>query len=200
MLVELDDARLQSADPPDAPPIEVMHHVRNGARGRPKIEIDANFLREAGQLRGNAELARFLGCSARTVRRHMLREGLQTPGEPVYSITSLADGTQITEHRPRQARRQPLSDEELDRHMQQVLQDYPNFGRSMLAGHFQALGLNVTRIRLIESYLRVHGSPAVFGDRTIHRREYRVAGANSLWHHDGQHGSSEQFCMNENFR
>lgn len=46
------------------------------------------------------------------------------------------------------------------------------------------------RERIIESYLRVYGTPGVFGDRAIHRRVYTVAGANSLWHHDGQHGMS----------
>ncbi|THH13742.1 hypothetical protein EUX98_g9686, partial [Antrodiella citrinella] len=51
-----------------------------------------------------------------------------------------------------------------------------------------AAGHHVPRERLTLSYARVHGTPGIFGARTIHRRQYNVAGANSLWHHDGQHG------------
>jgi hypothetical protein len=59
----------------------------------------------------------------------------------------------------------------------------------MLKGHLKADGYRVPRARIAASYLRVHGSPGSFGARFIHRTPYNVAGANSLWHHDGQHGS-----------
>lgn len=72
--------------------------------------------------------------------------------------------------------------------MGEILEVFPNFGRRMLAGCLHTMGHNVPRDRITASYLRVHGAPALFGDRSIERREYFVAGANSLWHHDGQHG------------
>ncbi|KAF7350246.1 hypothetical protein MVEN_01328100 [Mycena venus] len=59
-----------------------------------------------------------------------------------------------------------LTDEELDSILTSILEMFPNFGRKMLKGR-----------------LRGHS-----GARFIHRTPYNVAGANSLWHHDGQHG------------
>ena len=58
----------------------------------------------------------------------------------------------------------------------------------MLFGRLKAAGYHVPVERIAASYLRVHGAPGSFGGRAVHRRAYHVAGANSLWHHDGQHG------------
>jgi hypothetical protein len=77
---------------------------------------------------------------------------------------------------------------ELDRILSAVLDIFPTFCRRMLSGHLKAAGHHVPRERIAASYVRVHGSPGIFGDRSIHRKVYRVAGANSLAHHDGQHG------------
>ena len=46
----------------------------------------------------------------------------------------------------------------------------------------------VSEARVRDSLERVSGVPGTFGGRRVHRRRYQVAGANSLWHHDGQHG------------
>lgn len=58
----------------------------------------------------------------------------------------------------------------------------------MIRGRLKAAGFNVPMDRIAGAYLRVHGAPGIFGGRAIHRRVYSVPGANSLWHHDGQHG------------
>ena len=58
----------------------------------------------------------------------------------------------------------------------------------MIFGRLKAAGHHVPVERIAASYLRVRGTPGSFSGRTIHRRVYKVAGANSLWHHDGQHG------------
>ncbi|KAJ7796811.1 hypothetical protein B0H14DRAFT_2390310, partial [Mycena olivaceomarginata] len=63
-------------------------------------------------------------------------------------------------------------------------------GRSMISGRLKAAGHRVPRDRIAACYLRIHGTPGHFGAHFIHRTPYHVAGANSLWHHDGQHGWS----------
>lgn len=82
-----------------------------------------------------------------------------------------------------------ITDQELDGLLVSILQSFPTYGRRMIAGHlttFDHYRVHGERIRA--SYRRVHGTPGVFGGRRIHRRRYKVPGANSLWHHDGQHG------------
>ena len=81
------------------------------------------------------------------------------------------------------------STDQLDAIIAAKLEIFPQFGRSMLYGSLKADGHKVSMERIRESYLRVHGAPGVFGTRVIHRKVYSVAGANSLWHHDGQHGT-----------
>jgi hypothetical protein len=77
---------------------------------------------------------------------------------------------------------------------------FPAYGRRMLSGHLRALGHKVPDPRLRDSYLRVHGIPATFGDCAIHRQKYSVPGANSLWHHDGQHGMYHCFIYIPTFQ
>lgn len=44
---------------------------------------------------------------------------------------------------------------------------------------------------IFRSYAHVHGTPGAFSHQTIHHKVYSVPGANSLWHHYGQHGQSQ---------
>ncbi|KAF9050909.1 hypothetical protein BDP27DRAFT_668555 [Rhodocollybia butyracea] len=81
-----------------------------------------------------------------------------------------------------------LSDDELDAVIGHILEVFPAFGRRMIAGHLRHLGHSVPRARIRLSYERVTGSPAFLTARPIERWRYHVAGPNSLWHHDGQHG------------
>ena len=81
-----------------------------------------------------------------------------------------------------------LQDEQLDTLIADILQVFPLFGSHMIMGRLKAAGHHIPRARIIEAYARVHGRTGRFGDRSIHRRKYKVAGSNSLWHHDGQHG------------
>lgn len=60
----------------------------------------------------------------------------------------------------------------------------------MIYGHLHSNGHRVPRERIAAAYIRVHGTPGTFAGRRIHRKVYNVAGPNSLWHHDGQHGKS----------
>ncbi len=114
-------------------------------------------------------------------------------GDPVYTHEAPAgeDG-ELRRHFHGRGRppTSTLTDEQLDVLLSQCLQDFPKFGRRKIAGYLRDRGHHVPDRRLRESYVRVHGAPAIFGDRNIHRKRYHVAGANSLWHHDGQHGES----------
>ena len=189
MVSELDAACHRSSDPPDRPAAPVTARMRTGKRGRPKVHIEPTFLREALTLRGPTGIAPVLGCSSRTVRRRALEHGLAAPAPPVFETTTLPDGeTARTYNVPRVPEPPETSDEELDRLLLDALAVFPTFGRSMLKGYLAARGISVSRSRLRAAYIRVHGAPIAWGNREIYRRGYHVAGANSLWHHDGQHG------------
>lgn len=188
MLAALDEASSMSSDPPETGQLVVATRVRTGRRGRPKIHIDRTFLAEALTLRNPGRLAPTFNCGARSVRRRALEYGLVAPGEPVYVQEQQPDGTVSRNYVSSRAATTQLSDQQLDALLASILEIFPNFGRNMIFGSLKDRGHHVPHERIRHSFLRVHGSPAVFGDRFIHRKTYHVAGANSLWHHDGQHG------------
>ncbi|KAJ6507597.1 hypothetical protein DFH09DRAFT_1315801 [Mycena vulgaris] len=57
MVSVLDLACHESMDPPDAAPLVVARRVRTGRRGRPRTEIDSQFLSAALELRGPIGIA-----------------------------------------------------------------------------------------------------------------------------------------------
>jgi hypothetical protein len=188
MLDALDRAHHQSRDPPDGPPIEVSERI-SGIRGRPKVEIDPEFLSVALDLRGPSRLSHIFKCSARTVRRRALEHGLVQPGPPVYvDYEDPESGGTFRFYTSSTATVSDLSDHDLDVLMQHILTIFPHFGRQMIIGHLRHLGHRIPQARVRASYIRVHGSPPAFGSTPIQRRVYNVAGPNSLAHHDGQHG------------
>lgn len=69
MLEALQNATTQSEDVPSGPAISVTHLIRNGQRGRPRIEIDHDFLALGLDLRGPTGLAPVAGVASRTIRR-----------------------------------------------------------------------------------------------------------------------------------
>lgn len=192
MLGHLSAASSRLSDPiPFGHTIQPVQVVRNGQRGRPRIEIDRAWLEEALTLRNPSGVARELdGVGARSIRRRSLEYGLRSPGDPVYTIIEDLDGNQIRYYTPQNPsqRTSNLSQEQLDAMLVDILISFPEFGRNMAEGDFRAQGYHISRSELRESYQRVQGGPAILGRRRIRRREYHVAGPNSLWHHDGQHG------------
>jgi hypothetical protein len=196
MVNALDQACHQSSDPPDGPMLIVSHTTKSRRRGRPRIEIDPAFLSQALDLRGPSHISSVLHCSSRTVRRRALEGGLVSPGHPVYLDHILPDGTTGRVYTSSTRPVSTLTDDQLDQLVTSILEIFPRFGRRMLTGRLKDSGHHVPRDRLTASYLRVHGSPGSFGDRSIHRKVYHVAGANSLWHHDGQHGEQSLIGAN----
>ena len=167
MVQALDDAKLQSLDPPivSLPPPSYLKHTPGPSR--PRIEIEPEVLQAALALGSKTTLANTLGCSARTVSRRQ---------------QELEDAGMILTHRTR------ISDEELDTMIREILHRFPNFGRSMVMGKLSADNHYVPEHRVRASIERVRGAPSrFFGSRQIHRRKYYVPAVNSLWHHDGQH-------------
>lgn len=191
MISRLDEASVtSSAELPHVPPSRFpLPAAPSGLPGRPRKHIDRQFLQQASQLRSPKHLAAIFGCSARTVRRRMLDLGLSQPGSPVFVQVLQPDGSVNIIHSPNPFKPTNLTDAELDHVVGGILETFPHFGRQMIMGNLTYQGHSVTRERVRQSYVRVHGVPAAFGRRRLHRRTYKVAGPNALWHHDGQHGA-----------
>jgi hypothetical protein len=188
MVEELDDAHYQSLDALEVPKLTASWLVKTGQPGRPRKEVDLELLQGALPHRPLTKTASTFSCSSRTLTRRLQDAGLKEVGQPVYVVVEDPDGNMVKEYRSTGPRMTEITDDELDHIVSEILQDFPNFGRSMIAGALKALGIRVSSERQRESRLRVHGAPGVFGVRRLERRRYKVPGANSLWHHDGQHG------------
>ena len=190
MLDDLDFAAHQSADPPQVTRPPVIQAVHTGRPGRPRYEIDPEWLEFALDLRSTTGVAQALGVSARTVHRNALDLHLATPGAPPFQTVVSSAGESQYVHTTTTPPVSTFSDEQLDIAVTAILTVFPDIGRSMLSGCLKAQGQRVPMERIQASYDRVHGSPALFGDRRIVRKEYKVAGPLSLAHMDGQHGMS----------
>ncbi|KAJ7892446.1 hypothetical protein B0H13DRAFT_2234788 [Mycena leptocephala] len=83
-----------------------------------------------------------------------------------------------------------ISDDDLDMLILRLRTHYHRAGLSMLNGMLRRLGHRVPIERIRQSLLRIDPVRRIFERIRIRRREYRVLGPNSLWHHDGQHGRS----------
>lgn len=176
-------------------PIEYLAQPqRTGRRGRPRIEINQEFLQLTLENGGTARLARSnIAASASTIRRRAVRYGIRPPGLPVAQRIQDIDGSIRTVYSGRQPQQIQLDQNQLDQLVHDALTLFPNFGRKMLLAYVKSMGYRVTRKEIVASYLRVNGPPARFGHPRIERRVYKVAGPNSLWHHDGHHSKSQVY-------
>lgn len=191
MIRLLEDACSQSMDPLDDDQISVITLQRTGKPGRPRIQIDRSFLDQAMALRGPHTIGPLLKCHPRTVRRRALEYQMVEPGDPVKKVVVNPDGHLQTVWTSTTPAMSTFTDEELDRAMGEILQMFPFFGRRMIAGALLGMGHRVSEGRIRESYIRVWGAPSAFGTRPIVRKVYWVPGVNSLWHHDGNHGTCQ---------
>lgn len=163
----------------------VLTRVKSTGRGRPFIEIDDSFLRAVSGSAPDTQVARQLGCSARTVRRRRLQLGLAEQGNPVF--VSDEDGNRIRQADSRA--RVHLTPEDLDAHVSQSLRRFPNFGRRMLLSHIRVTNpaYFVSEIDIRRSIVRIEAAPRAFGSRRIQRRAYHSKGPMAMLHNDGQH-------------
>lgn len=188
---QLTIAASRSKDIPDQEPETVTTKVvHNGQAGRPTIDIPFTKLQALSKGRITMEeVAAYFGCSARTVRRRMVQYGLAEAGPPVYEDQEIDGTIQRVYRRGESTRLSNISDHELDQLVSRIHAQFPSFGRRMIDGYLLQLDHRIPRSRLLASYARAVG-PALqqFSNRRLVRRTYNVAGPNSLWHHDGQHG------------
>jgi hypothetical protein len=190
MIQALATAAVQSEDLPHGPAVQVTYQEPTGHRGRPRIEIDYDFLAYGLELRGPTGLAPVAEVSSRTIRRRALEYGLVEPAAPVYTET-IDEATGDVIRMYTSSTTGPVStiaDDDLDQLMHLILEIFPTFGRRMIAGNLRGLGHRVPTSRIRDSYYRVHGPPVSYSNTATGRQPYRVAGPNSLAHHDGQHG------------
>jgi hypothetical protein len=192
MVQELDESHHQSLDALLVPKITTSWTVKTGRPGRPRKEVDVEVLQGALTHWPLTKTAPTFECSARTLTRRLQDAGLKEVGPPVYVEVEDADGIISKQYTSTGPRMTEITDEELDGVVSEILQDFPNFGQSMIAGSLSAMGIRVPSARQRESRLRVHGAPGVFSVRRLERRRYKVPGANSFWHHDGQHGAPQK--------
>ncbi|KAJ7633530.1 hypothetical protein DFH06DRAFT_1272399 [Mycena polygramma] len=159
-----------------------------------------DFLWWAYSQRSTASIARFLGVSRNTVRTALLDYGIATPQSNPFPANSSHDSPPTSDdadsdsdnddddllnpelpipaHLPPAVESERISDDDLD---SLILR---------LRSHFRrADGHRVPRERVRQSLLRIDPVRRIFERIRIRRRVYSVPGPNSLWHHDGQHGT-----------
>lgn len=142
------------------------HQACNRRRGRPSLGIPESALSSLlEQEFTQVEIAKILGCSAKTVHRLIVKFGLS---KFVQYAT--------------------VTDSELDDLVKDFVTNFPTAGQKTLAGHLSTIGYRIQRYRIRDSLYRVDPwGVEQRRRRLLHRRKYRVAGPNSLWHVDGNH-------------
>jgi hypothetical protein len=192
---------------------EVIRQVHHGGRGRPSYEIDPDFLAWAHTQRSTSAIARFLNVGRSTVRQQLLCLGLaerqhdpfrepDLEGEADELLNPQPGGTD-PESEPSHNTSSSISDmgdPALDDLVLRLRSHYRRAGVTMLHGMLLCLGHRVPRSRIQESLWRIDPLHRVFQRIRIRRRTYTVPGPNSLWHHDGQHGTYiwSNFCFETN--
>lgn len=81
-----------------------------------------------------------------------------------------------------------ITDDDLQREVQEIKLHQPNAGLSFLTGHLRSKGIFVQRRRVLDMLHKV--DPEGVADRlcsVIQRRVYSVPGPNFIWHLDGHH-------------
>jgi len=81
-----------------------------------------------------------------------------------------------------------ISDTELDKHVEEIANEFPRCGESMVKGILNQKGINVQRMRLRDSIHRMDTSGVQQRKKgRLQRRVYNVQGPNHLWHVDTNH-------------
>jgi hypothetical protein len=139
---------------------------QSGQRGRPCFDISREQLNYFLSYQFSVpDIAKALGVSQSTISRRMRTYGLS---QSQYSP--------------------PLSDEELDNKVREVLQEFPNAGYRRVISQLAVAGLRPSQMRVRQTLQRIDPQGvAVRWLRLTPRRQYRVSGPLALWHIDGNH-------------
>ena len=154
-------AVLQAADREDR---RTITSLLPSTGGRPAYNITKEQIEELRETGMNWKtIAGFLGVSERTLSRRRIEYGI---------FDSFSE----------------ISDEELDVHIERILQLTPYSGEVYIIGSLKARNVRVQRERVRESLLRVDPIGRQMRRRyAICRRVYSVPGPNYLWHIDSNH-------------
>jgi len=112
------------------------------------------------------QISQLFQCSRRTIERRLQSFGLPRARERYSAI----------------------SDDDLKQRVTDLVQNNPNLGEKSIDGLLRSNGVIIQRQRLRDTLWAVDPEGIQLRlRRTLHRREYHVAGANHLWHVDGYH-------------
>ncbi|KAM6490420.1 hypothetical protein JOM56_014184, partial [Amanita muscaria] len=156
----------QRATETQTPGIQVSSRVA-GVCGRPRVEINKEYLEHVLNIRGPSQLTEVFNCSARTIRRRALDFGLTPPGLPVFQTVELPDGSTSRQWLSSGTRARAVisdSDEALDGLVASILATFPDHGRSKLDGVLRARGFRIPRNCLTASMTRIFTDNHVFID------------------------------------
>ena len=197
MLRALEQSTSASQDDFAGEPIPLAQTTESGQPGRPRIEIDAQWLAYANQGMTTKDIAKAVGCAPRTVRRRLLQYGLSEPAPPVIQHVERPDGTYSKEWRPTGPTRSAIRNDpqRLDNMVKRILDRFPNYSISFVRAALRTEGHRVSRDHIRRSLIRVRGVQPRFINRPIERRIYSVPEVNSLWHHDGNHSKWPRCCV-----
>ncbi|KAK7017096.1 hypothetical protein VNI00_018688 [Paramarasmius palmivorus] len=190
MRLRLKVAILAADKPPRVRPIvQPRARIFTGRKGRPKKQINVTLLKALHQQhRGSCtKIAQDMCAHPKLIRRHLLALGLEQPGEAPFQSYVDDNGQQRHLHVITRPLPTMITDEDLDREVMSILSNRPSYGRGMVRGALAAKQIYVTDPRITESLLRVRGPAPPFRRRKIVRTAYRCAGANAMWHNDGNH-------------
>lgn len=142
-----------------------MHLYREKPLGRPKYFLSRDQLEFLLSLGFNkTQLSEMLGMSARTIQRRMAEYGL--------SSNNYSD----------------LSEEELDRMVTEIKEQFPRAGYRQVLAILKSHGVFVREHELRDSVQRYDPlGTSLRWFATIERRQYSVRGPLELWHMDGNH-------------
>ena len=159
MIECLDNAEDDARDDTGGDPIPVSMYTSKEGKGRPRLEIDRNWLMYALQVQTMADIAKELGCNPRTVRRRILEYGLADPAPAIIQEVVRDDGTIAWEWRPRGPTMSALNEDPdgLDVVIQEVLERFSTYGIEYLRGTVMSMGHQASRDNIRASYRRVAG-------------------------------------------
>jgi hypothetical protein len=145
---------------------QVVTTERTGKRGRPRKQIDRDFLWMATAANRHitiSELAESIGVHRNILSSYMKEEGLR----PSYST---------------------ISDEQLEDIVRAFKIERPESGYRYLVGHLRNRGFRIQRRRVIKALRCVDGLGRRLRIRkALQRRKYHVRRPNVMWHLDGHH-------------
>ena len=112
------------------------------------------------------EMSELLGISVSTVKRRLRDCGLQISSK----FTT-------------------ISNDELEKHVQQIVTDFPEVGYRTVKAHLDAKQIHVAQYRVQEALRNVDPEGVLMRRlhlKAVHRRAYHVRAPLSLWHMDGR--------------